>query len=66
MNFRFEFLLELLMVSEAMLLRLNFFNPWASRCLESGQNTPSSWSVYSCFDKSCPKKRKSVRDNAER
>ena len=22
--------------------------------------------VYSCFDKSCPKKRKSVRDNAER
>ena len=22
--------------------------------------------VYSCFDKGCPKKRKSVRDNAER
>ena len=23
-------------------------------------------SEYSCFDKGCPKKRKSVRDNAER
>ena len=23
-------------------------------------------SIYSCFDKGCPKKRKSVRDNAER
>ena len=25
-----------------------------------------SKAVYSCFDKGCPKKRKSVRDNAER